>query len=339
MPRQSVDEDNRVALTPQGVEVLVALGHSVVVEAGAADDARFTDEQYASAGARIVASHDEAFDADVVVRAAMLTAEEVELVREGQVIITFVMQQERDTQLFTQIAQRGCHLIAIDWLSDGEDEPVAVRSLGELAGMLAITTAAQRLESTGGGKGVIIGGITGVAPTEVVILGSSMSSLCAAKTALALGAAVKVFDKNRLQLQRMAQQLPHHVFTSMLHPQALSKAMTSADVVIVGRTMPDDDDCYLEPEMLPLLKPKAVVLDLHCPPEITTLAPHTASIVLSDILTPVIERIAECGGVEEAIKTERNIARGTVVTRGVCTNEYVARRFGVDYYDINLLIF
>lgn len=367
LPREDGTEETRMPLTPQAVEVLVAQGHTVVIETLAGSEARFSDRQYTDAGAQMVSQHAQAFDADIVLKLSLPTTDELQHVRDKQTLIAFVTRHNRSADIYKALAQKECNIIALDFISDGDDEePVVTRCLGELEGMLAITTAARLLERTNGGKGIIIGGVTGVPPTEIIILGAGMSALCAARTALALGALVRVFDNHHSNLQKMAQQLPHHVFTSILHPQALSKAMVSADVIIGMHAIPGEYQYCVEEDVIRLMKRGAIAIDLnatsgvrfetsaptslqqptyirdnvihHCLPDITMLAPHTATIVISDIITPIIGELAEFGNLTETIKNYSGVSRGTVMFRGVTTNRYVAGRFGTEYYNIALLI-
>lgn len=367
IPKENFCEENRTPITPQGVEVLVAQGHKVVIEQGATAEARFREKQYTDAGAIITPSHAEAFDADVVVKLTLPTPQETTLVRKHQTIVAFIAQHDRGRAVFAALAQKECNIIALDFLADGEEEPLTSRCLGEMEGQLAITTAARLLETTNGGKGVILGSVTGVPPTEVVIVGSGTAALCAARTAMALGSTVKIFDNNRPRLQRMTAQLPYRPFTSIFHPQAMAKSMTSADVLIGTRAVPGTVNYFTELETLKLLKPGAVIVDLdttfggrfetsrattiaqptfvtngivhHCLPDITVLAPHTASIIISDIVAPLLSQVAESGNLEDSIRTEPNISSGTVMLRGICTNQYVARHYGAEHRDIRLLIF
>lgn len=367
IPRENSDEETRMPLTPQAVEVLVAQGHTVVIETLSGSEARFSDQQYSDAGAQIVGSHAQAFDGDIILKLSLPAEDELQYIKDKQTIIAFATRHGRPAEVYKALAKKECNIIALDFLSDSdEEEPVVTRCLGELEGMLAITTAACLLERTNGGKGIIIGGVTGVPPTEIIILGAGRSALCAARTALALGALVRVFDNHHSNLQKMAQQLPHHVFTSILHPQALSKAMVSADVIIGMHAIPGEYQYCVEEDVIRLMKRGAIAIDLnttsgvrfetstpttlqsptyvrdnvihHCLPDISMLAPHTATIVISDIITPIIGELAEFGNLTETIKNYGGVARGTVMFRGLTTNQCIAERFGTEFYNIALLI-
>lgn len=364
--REDPLEETRLALTPQGVEVLVSQGHEVVIESSAGQEARFSDKQYVDAGAKIVESRKEAYDVDVVVRITLPKEEDLQYIKPGQTIVAFVMLHCRGANVYKALADKKCNILALDFISDGGSEPVVSRCLGELEGMMSVTTAAYLLEKSANGKGIIIGGVTGVPPTEIVILGSGMAAINAARIASSLGATVKVFDSNHAHLQALSLQVSHNVFTSILHPQALAKAMTTADVVIGMRVTAGGNGFFATEENVGLLKKGAVVVDLnttfggrfetskattiaeptyvvknvihHCLPDITVLAPHTATIVLSDIITPFMTEMGLNGNYEDTVRADEQIKHGTVMLNGVTTNECVAKRFATDYYDIKLML-
>lgn len=366
IPKENSNEDTRIAITPQGVEVLAAQGHEIVIERQAGKEAQFSDTQYSEAGAKLV-NHAEAFDSDLIIKMSLPTEDDLQYIKEGQSIACFVTQHKRDKKIFQALAKKRCNIIALDFICNDNDEPILNHSLGEIEGMLAVTTAARLLEHTCGGKGVIIGGISGVPPTEILIIGTDMAALRATQTAIALGASVKIFGNQHSDIQQISHLLPSYVFTSVLHPQALIKAMASADVVIGTRTTPGKFPYIVNEETIKLMKPGAIIIDLntnlggrfetskpttiksptytthsiihHCLNNISILAPHTTAIVLSDILTPIITNICNIGGLANAIRDDRYFANGIVMLNGTTTNEYIANTFGTDFCDINLLRF
>lgn len=367
VPKENFDEETRMPLTPQGVEVLVAQGHEVLIETKAGQEAKFSDSQYVEAGARIVKSHSAAFAADLVIKMSLPTEDELQFLKDGTSLMCFATQHKRSKDLYNALSAKKCNIIALDFLTDGGVEPIITRCIGEIDGMLAVTTAAHLLENTDGGKGVIIGGVTAVPPTEIIILGTNMAALRAARTAIALGASVKIFGNQHADLQQISPQLPNQVFTSVLHLQALTKAMTSADVVIGNQIAPGTHSYVVSADIVKMMKKRAVIVDLncnyggrfetshpttikqptfeygsvihHCLNNISVLAPHTATIVVSDIITPIITNIINQGSLSYAIRDDRNIANGIVMLNGITTNNYVAGIFDADYYDINLLIY
>lgn len=367
IPAEDSAEETRVPLTPQGVEVFVAQGHKVTVQHGAGLAAQFSDDSYAAAGAELTDSADRIFAADIILKVSPPSEDEAFRMRKGQTLVCLISRNVREAAPFVILAEKKVTLIAADtMMGPGDREPSLVRSLGEMEGAMAVTAAAHILEQPNGGKGIIIGGVTGVPPTEVVILGANSTAVSAAKVAMALGSNVKVFDTSLAKLQNLESHMPHHVFTSVLHPQALSKALSSADVVICTRHEGAKVPFRVPEDYLQLVKHDAVVVDLdvvaggrtdvsqptspsrpvfrscglffHCLPDITVLAPHTASIILSDSVSPLISQIAAEGGIDQAARCSDPVASSVAMYRGTVTNKCLAERAGLEYFDLRLLL-
>lgn len=367
IPSEDSAEETRMPLTPQGVEILVAQGHRVLIERGAGLAARFADESYAAAGAELTDDTGRVLASDIVLKVSPPSAAQAALMSKGQTLLCLISRNVRSAESFAILAEKRVTLIAADaMVGVGDSEPSVVRSLGEMEGAMAITTAANLLEQPNGGKGVIIGGVTGVPPTEVVILGADSSAVSAARTAVAFGANVKVFDTSLAKLQGLEWHMPHHVFTSVLHPQALSKALTSADVLVCPRHDGGKPPLRIPVDYLALLKQDAVIIDLdvvaggrtelsrptspaepvfrshglffHCLPDITVIAPHTASIILSDSISPLITRIAAEGGIDQAARQCASVASSVAMFHGTVTNRALADRTGLEYFDLRLLL-
>lgn len=367
IPAEDPAVETRSPLTPQGVEILTSAGHKVVVERRRQATSRFTDEQYARAGAQISDSRRATLDADLVLKVAPPEVADVAQMRQSPTIACFAGRHKTPPEVFRQLADRRATLIATDSMTDTPGSwPVIDRALGEMEGQMAITTAAHLLEEGCGGKGIIVGGVTGVPPTEVVIVGADTAAFFAARAGLALGCSVKIFDTSHSALQSVAMRLPHHVFTSILHPQAMTKALGSADVIIGTRHAGSTPGYAIPAEHLALVKRGAVVVDLdasnggrtehsaptsiaaptykmegltfHCLPDITTLAPHTATIVISDTLTPLIARLAEAGGTARAALHHADVQSAIAMFHGCFTNQRLARAAGAEYFDIKLLL-
>ena len=379
LPSENPKEETRISLTPQGVEVLTTKGHNVMVQRGAGLEARFSDESYAAAGATIVDNVQQIWSADLVVRVSPPTVAEAQMLKKGQTVMCMIGRHKREREVYTTLAEKQVTLLASDYVGTkasehqtdaGGGEPALVSALGEIEGMMAMTTAANMLQHDNGGKGIIIGGITGVPPTEVIIIGSGTAAQGATRAAMALGCNVKVFDTDLTNLQRLTANLPQHVFTSVLHPQALTKALRSADA-IVGTRHHNAYDAYCIPsDYLELLKKGAVIVDMdndpyrpndgrtewthvtslsqptyvynslhfHCLPDITATVPHTASIVMSDLLTPLIASVADEGGMAQAARFRPAVRQGIALWQGTTTNHKLAKMTRTEYYDIRLLL-
>ncbi|MBQ3634070.1 MAG: hypothetical protein II951_00430 [Bacteroidales bacterium] len=368
VPKELRTGENRLMLTPQATEVLVAQGHKVLVEKNAGLMARFSDEAYAAAGADIVSSPQHVWRADVVVKVAPPTLAEAKLLREGQSLVMLASRHLADSEAILELSRRKSTILAADFLTDKSPlGPTVVQALGEMEGELAVMTAANLLLNNGSdGKGIIIGSITGIPPSEVIILGSDTAAVSAARTALAFGTTVKIFDVNYSRLQRLQQGMPHRLFTSIIHPQALHKALKSADALILTRALHSRDRYVIPHDYMHLLKKGAVVVDLdtvcggrselsrptqpdspvysedglifHCLPDITTLAAHTATILLSDTVSQLLSALGDGGGVKDAIRFDPSVQSSVAMYGGIITSKYLASQVGGEFFDIRLLI-
>lgn len=366
IPTEADPDETRLAISPQGVEVLTAQGHKVIIEKGAGARARFSDEKYALAGAEITSDHAIALAADLLVKPSLPSLSEANMLRKGQAILCMTCRTDCPKETISALLEKQCSLLAIDFLRPSPHaEPIVNRCLGEIEGQIAITTTSRLLEADNNGKGIITGGVTGVPPTEIIILGSDTAAMFAARTAIALGTAVKIFDTDQSQLLNLAERLPQHTFTSILHPQALIKALRSADAIIATRTRPGYAAYCIPQEYISSLKHGAVIVDMntanggrtelstptsiaaptfskcnvlfHCLKDITTLTPHTATIVMSDITVPLVSKIAAEGGLENALRFHHEIRDAIAIYRGKLTNKQIGRKTGLDAMDIKLL--
>lgn len=371
IPAEADGNENRIGITPQAVEVLVSLGHEVVYEKGAGSKSKFKDENYAASGAKVTTSHEEALKCEIIVRLTLPTKEESEHISKGTTILSCLKHIRRSEEEYGLLAKKGCNIIAIDLMKKtSDDETLLGLCLGEVRGQMAMTTAAHLLQDNNGkGKGVIIGGVVGVPPTEIIILGADTTAFSIAKYALAFGCSVKVFDSSHVRLQKLQAKLGsfNYVFTSIYHPQALNKALHSADVLIACGSANGTIEYYVTKESLSLLKKGAVVLDItpatlsgietshestlekpcyeedgllfQCLPDISMLAAHTSSIIISDIVVAVLKSIGNYGTMDLASIADDYVTQGTVMLNGITTNSEVAKWYNADYCDIRLLRF
>ena len=257
--------------------------------------------------------------------------------------------------------------IAWDYIKDEEGVFSVVRTMGEIAGTTSILVAGELLSSYTSGKGLMLGGIAGVQPTEVVIIGAGTVVEFAARAAIGLGASVKVFDNSLSKLRRLQNDVGARIFTSVLQPKVLAKAVRRADVVIgalrsqVGRT-----PCVVSSEVIEQMKSGSVIIDVsfdqggcfetsrvtnhndptfiehgvihYCVPNIASRVSRTASFALSNIFSPLLLEIGERGGVVDLIRMQSGFRNGVYIYKGVLTNELLGKVFGLNHKDINLIL-
>lgn len=367
IPKEISFQENRIALTPLSVALLVNNGHKVVIETGAGVGANFSDQDYSEQGAIISFNKREVFDADVLVKIAPPTFEEIEMMHKGQTLISALqMGSLKESHLKALLAKK-INALSFESLRDEGNILSVVRAMSEIVGATSIFIAAEYLSNVTGGKGLMLGGFTGVPPTEIVILGAGTVGEYAARTALSLGAEVKVFDSSIYRLRRLQNNLGSRVFTSVMQPIVLGKAITTCDVVIGAiRASHGRSPCIVMEETVSRMKPNSVVIDVsidqggcfetsevtnhkdpvfrkydvihYCVPNIASRVPRTASYALTNIFTPILVDIGEMGGLMNVIWDKPGIREAVYIYQGHLTNKDLANMFNLPCKDINLLI-
>lgn len=367
LPKEDAEKETRISLTPQGVGLLTDNGHEVYIEKGAGLAARFSDNDYSESGGIIVQDRSEVFEKDIILKISSPTEVDISMMKERGVLISLLNFAGLKCGILKSMIDKRITAIAIDLLTDENQSFPVVRSISEIEGNVAIMVAARELSNELNGKGVLLGGVTGISPTEVVILGAGTAGTVAAKAALGLGADVKVFDQSISKLRELVHNLGQNVFTSNLHPNVLAKALKSADAVVgTLRFLYGSKRFMVTNELIQLMKPGAVVVDLSvdqggcfessspttiknpvfeafkirhfCLPGISTLVPRTASIAFSNILTQIFLEIGEHGGVMSFIKEDKGFCNGVYCYQGILTNHLIGEKFNLPSKDIGLLL-
>jgi alanine dehydrogenase len=367
LPKEISLQENRISLTPDAVALLVNNGHEVWVETKAGEGSKFTDKQYSDAGAKIVYSPLEVYKAHVILKIEPPTLEEIEYMRPGQTLISALQVGHLDKESINALLRKKVIALAYEFIEDKVGGMPIVRAMSEIAGSTVILIAAEYLSTSKKGKGVILGGITGVPPTKVVIIGAGTVAEYSARAALSLGAEIQVFDNHLYKLRRIKHTLGHQVYTSTIDTVTLSESLKTADVVIGAlRAEKGRARHVVSEEMVSKMKPDSLIIDLsidqggsiatseitthdkpvfrkydvihYCVPNVASRVAHTATTALSNIFTPTILRAAEEGGVEAMIFSHKWFMKGVYTYKGGLTNETVARKFGLKHKNIELLL-
>ncbi|MEE6185951.1 Alanine dehydrogenase 2 [Mycovorax composti] len=367
IPKEIAFQENRVALTPDAVSVLVNNGHTVVLEHNAGDASHFRDQEYSDAGAKIVYSREEVFKAPILVKSAPVVEEDLPLLQMNQCIISPLHLSVLRQEVLCTMMQKKITAISFENLKDDSDSYPIVRSMSEIAGSAVMLIAAQYLSSANHGKGVLLGGISGIAPTKVIIIGAGIVGEYAARAALALGASVKVFDNNVSRLKRLQNTIGQRLWTSVIEPKLLAKQLRTCEVAVGalanqnGRT-----PMVVTEEMVSGMRPGSVIIDAsidrggcfetsevtsheapifikygvihYCVPNIPSGFSRTASQAISNVLMPLLIEAGEAGGVEELAWHKVHLRHGIYLFKGYLTNFYLSQRFDLKYTDLNLLI-
>ena len=367
LPRETSLQENRIGLTPEAVQHLVAAGHEVVLEAGAGEPSKYSDHEYSEAGATVAYSAAEVFKADIILKVAPPTLEEIELLHANQTLISALQMGSLTGELVAALCRKKVNAIGFEFMRDPSGARPVVRAMSEIAGSTVMLIAAEYLARSNEGKGIILGGITGVPPSQVVILGAGTVAEYAARAATGLGAEVKVFDNHLYKLRRLKHNLGMQLYTSTLDTFALSQQIRRADVVIGALTAEDGRIPFMVPEeMVASMAPGSVVIDVsidqggcfetsemtshskpvfrkydvvhYCVPNIASRVPRTATNALSNIFTPILQEISQQGGINEVLFTNEHFRCGVYVYRGSLTNATIAKKFNLRYKELGLLI-
>jgi alanine dehydrogenase len=367
IPKETSFQERRVALVPESVSLLTANGHRVLVETTAGEGANFSDTEYSEAGAEICYDRKEIFRCDIILKIAPPSEEDIEMMTGNQTLISALQLSIQPKVILQKLMQKKVTAVAWDYIRDEQGVFSIVRSMSEIAGTTSILVAGELLSSFSSGKGIMLGGIAGVQPTEVVVIGAGTVGEFATRAALGLGASVKVFDNSLSRLRRLQNDLGTRMFTSVVQPKVLAKALKRADVVIgalrspLGRT-----PCVVTEEMVEAMKSGSVLVDVsidqggcfatsrvtnhneptfvkhgvihYCVPNIASRVSRTASFALSNIFSPILLEMGDSGGCKELIKHDDGFRSGVYIYRGTLTSEVLGKVFDLKYKNIELLL-
>ncbi|HNU87436.1 MAG TPA: alanine dehydrogenase [Ferruginibacter sp.] len=367
IPKENSFNENRIALTPEAVGVMVANGHQVVVETKAGDGASYTDKDYSDAGAKIAYDKKQVFECDILVKSAPVSESECELLKPNQYIISPIHLAVMKREILQKMMDKKITALSFENLKDDSGHNPIVRSMSEIAGSAVMLIAGQYLSKTNNGKGVLVGGISGIPPTKVIIIGAGIVGEYAARTALAMGASVKVFDNSIYRLKRLQNNIGVRLWTSVIEPKILAKQLKTCDVAVGalsgagGRT-----PVVVTEETVSNMRPGSVIVDVsidhggcfetskvtthekpvftknevihYCVPNIPSGFARTASQAISNVLMPLMLETGEDGGIDNIIWHKINIRSGIYLFKGSLTNFYLSERFDLKFTDLNLLI-
>ena len=369
IPKEDQKTEKRLAFTPEAIDLLEEAGYEIVFEAGAGCGIRYSDADYAEAGAMITDERSTVFGCDLIFKITPPTIEEIQWMKKRATVLSMLQMPDINHELIKAMAAKQIHAVGYELMSpDGSCFPVR-DAISEMEGAAAISVASELLSNEKGGKGILLGGVPGVSPTEVVIIGAGVAGAVAARAALALGATVKVFDSDIDKLRRLQRQLGTPVFTSVFHPNVLVNTFESADVVIGAMRYIDDSVRYVITEdVIRTMKKSAVVIDLrinqggcfettcylpaghpavfekagilhYCVPNLSSRVARTASMALSNIFIPFILRMGELGGLTAIASADPGFRSGFYLYSGKLVNSYVAKYFNLPANDVGLFLF
>ncbi|WP_296149426.1 alanine dehydrogenase [uncultured Flavobacterium sp.] len=367
IPKETSYQERRICLTPDAVNSLTSHGHRVLIEAGAGESSSYSDKEYSDAGAEITQDPKKVFQCPMILKVEPLTISEIEMLNHNSLVISALQIKTRKKEYFEALAKKKITALAFEFIKDDDGSYPAVKSLSEIAGTGSILIAAELMINNQFGKGLLFGNITGVPPTEVVIIGAGTVAEFAARTAIGLGASVKVFDNSITKLRRLQNNLNQRIFTSTIQPKSLLKALRRCDVAIGAMRGKDRCPVMVTETMVEHMKKGAVIVDVsidtggcfetsevtthekptfiknnvihYCVPNIPSRYSKTASLSISNIITPYLLQIAEDGGIESAIRLSRGLKNGVYLYHGILTSKTIGEWFNLPDRDINLIVF
>jgi len=367
VPKERSLQENRVSLKPESVAILVGHGHDIIVESGAGKTAKFSDQEYSEAGARILSSSKEVFGANLILKVEPPTLQEIKYMKPESALISAFQSGKQTPHFLNELNARRITALAYEFIEDKVGGLPLVRSMSEIAGSTVMLIAAEYLSSVSNGMGVILGGVTGVPPTKVVIIGAGTVAEHAARASLGLGADIRIFDNHIYKLRRIKHLLGHQVYTSTIDSATLSTALKEADVVIGAlRIEKGESICVITEDMVSQMRPESVIIDVsidqggcfetsemktqknpifrkygvihYCVPNIASRVARTATIALSNIFTPIVLQVAGHGGIQNMILSQTWFMRGVYTFKGNVTNPHIASKFNMKHRDLNLLM-
>lgn len=367
IPKELSKEERRLVLTPEAVDMLTDCGHHVCIESGAGLGISYGDNHYSEAGAEIVSTPGEVYQADIILKIMPPTVEEVALMKQRSTVFSMVQLNLFAPEAYELMMAKRITAIAYELMCDEMKRFPVLNMISEIEGSASIMIAAELLSNTQGGKGILLGGIPGVSPTEIVIVGAGNAGTVAARAALALGASVKVFDDDINKLRAIQKTLGQGLFTSTFHPNVLQNAFHTADVVIGAMRYINATHRYMiAEELIETMKPGALVIDLrinqggcfettcnlgpkdpqvfeqygvlhYCKSNISNHVARTTSMALSNIFVPLLRYMGDMGNIQTMIKANPGFKYGVYMYSGKPVNEYVSSHFNkgsnnIDFY-------
>jgi len=366
IPKGNLNEEKRIPLTPFAVSSLANEGYKIFIEAGAGEGANYSDEEYKNAGAIITKNKKDIFICSIIIKISPFEEKEIDMLGGNQTIISALQLSSQTRNNIVKLISKKTNAIAFENIRDNQNFYPFVQLMSEISGSTSIMIGSELLSNKNGGKGILLGGLAGISPAEIIIIGVDTAAISAIKIANELGATVKVFDNNINKLMQIQNIFGKNTFTSTINDKVLLKALESVDLIINTMHKDYNKDYVITNEMVEVMKEKSVIIDLmvesgsvietsklttfqnpfyteygvihYCVPNIASRVARTSSIAISNILTPILEKTMKCRGIMPVIKEDESVRNGTYLLRGILTNMELGNKFHLEAKDINLLM-
>jgi alanine dehydrogenase len=359
IPCEKAEGERRLALTPEAVDMLTDTGHRVLIETNAGLGINYSDNHFSEAGAEIVDSPQEVYLADLLLKILPPSPSEVALMKPRTTLFSMLQFGMFKQDAYEMMMAKRINAIAYELMLNGQKKSPVLNVISEIEGAVSITVASVLLSNTQGGKGVLLGGIPGIAPTEVIIIGAGSAGTVAAGAALGMGATVKIFDNDINKLRMVQNALGQKVFTSNFHPKVLHNAFRTADVVIGAMSYINVQRKYIiAADLIRTMKKGALIIDLcvsqggcfettcclsasdpevfeqfgvlhYCKPNISNSVARTTSMAFSNIFVPLLFLLGDTGSIQAMVKEENCFRSGIYMYSGRPVNSYVSNHFNI----------
>jgi len=368
LPKEASNDERRICLTPGGVSVLTSNGHEVYIEKQAGEEANFTDQEYADAGAEIAYSVDQVYKkAEMIVKVSPPSESEMELLEHDHILLSALHLGNATEEFIELLIKKNITAVGFEFIKGEDKEFPLVRMMHEITGSMSVQVGAHYLEKNDGGQGIMLGGISGIPPATVVILGAGITAEYAARTALGYGAQVFVMDNDLAKLRHLENALDRRIITATANYQYLSSALQYADVVIGAALFEGERAPVLVTEpMVASMKQGSVIVDTvidqggciatskatthsnptymehgvihYCVPNIPSNVARTATYALNNVIVPYLLAIGDAGGIRECLWTNTALRNGTYVYKKHLTKKSLSKIFDMPYREIEMLI-
>ncbi len=367
IPKETTYQENRVPLSPLSVNLIIQNGSDVVIESNAGAGANFSDNDYAKAGAIIVYSAEEVYKSEIILKVAPPTDNEINFLKPNQILISALQLTNISESYIKRLMDKKIIAIGYEFIRDNSGALPIIRAMSEIAGRASVLIAAEFLANNNFGKGELLGGIPGLQPTEIVVIGAGAVGEYATRAALGLGAHVRVFDHSLYKLRRLEANIGQRIYSSTLIPQVLAKALSHCDVAIGTMRSPEGrSPCVVTEEMVMSMRPKSLLIDVsidqggcfetsevtnhkhptfekhgvihYCVPNIPSRFARTASYALSNVFTHLLIEWGEEGSFKELLWAQKGIRRGVYIYKGHLTNYSLGNRLNIKPKDLDFLL-
>ena len=367
VPKECDINEKRICLTPDSVSYLVLNDYKIFIESGAGIGSNFSDLDYSEAGAKIVKTKEEIYKCPVILKIAPLTDIEINLIKPNSILISALELKKESFSYITNLINKKITSIAFEFIEEDDGYLPVSDQLGAITGQAAVLISSELMSNINiNGKGLFLGNISGVPPTEIVIIGSDKIAQSAALTATKLGARVKVFSNSIFKINKIQKLIANPIYSSTIQNKQLSKALMRCDVAIGTIKSNTNSDAIISEDMIVNMKKGAIIIDVsidtggtfqtskltnhdkptfvkhdvihYCVPNIPSRYSRTSSLCLSNIITPYLVKSVKFGSFENFIRNNNSFKKGVYLYNGLNTNKIINQILNIKYNDINTII-